>query len=130
MRKLRRNRWALATMALLLLLATSGLTVSRMSCLISGHSELSIGIVDDCCPEEDHEGTSVEATCCDLEKAGAQRFDLLPSTELVLIALPATEFVSLPGECLTERVSPRWLDSRPPPLSGLERLTLERCFLI
>jgi hypothetical protein len=130
MRKLRRNRWALATMAVLLMLATSGLTVSRMSCLISGHSELSLGIVDDCCPEEEHESASVEASCCDLEKAGAQRFDLLSSTELVLIALTAVEIVSSPSLCHAERISPRWLDSRPPPLSGPERLTLVRRFLI
>lgn len=130
MRKLRKNRWVLATMALLLLLATSGVTVSRMSCLISGHSELSLGIVEDCCPEQEHEGTSVEATCCDLDQAGTERVELLPSSEQALIALPATEVVSLVRAFGPECSAPRWLDSRPPPMRGDERLALVSRFLI
>ena len=117
-------------MAVLLLLATSGITVSRMSCLISGHSELSLGIADDCCEDEGHKGTSVEATCCDLEQAGTDRLDVLPASQMQFVALPCTEFVSVLSACLSERFVLRWLDSRPPPMRGLDRLAWVSSFLI
>lgn len=130
MRNLRNNRWALAIMALLLLLATSGITVSRMSCLISGHSELSLGIADDCCEEEEHAGATIEATCCDLDQAGTDRVDVLPASQTELLALPCTEFVSVLSACGSERVILHWLDSRPPPMRGVERLAWVGSFLI
>lgn len=117
-------------MALLLLLATSGVTVSRMSCLISGHSELSLGLADDCCPEEEHGGSSVEATCCDFDQAGTDRIDVLPGSQLEFISLPVIEAVSQPDARISAHLAPHWLESRPPLLSGLERLTLVRRFLI
>ncbi|MBK7943965.1 MAG: hypothetical protein IPJ85_01055 [Flavobacteriales bacterium] len=131
MRKLNKNRWALASLALLLLLATSGLTVSRMSCLISGHSVLSLGIAADCCPDDEHgEGVAFKATCCDLAKASAERVVLLPSSSADLIALPLADPVQIWAASTRECISVQWLNSRPPPLIGRERLALMRRFLI
>lgn len=131
MRKLNKNRWMLASLAMLLLLATSGLTVSRMSCLISGHSVLSLGFADDCCPEEEHgDGITIAATCCELVQAGAERVELLPSTTFDLIALPATDAAPAWAAVELKRHPLRWLDSRPPPLIGKDRLAQIRRFLI
>lgn len=131
MRKLKKNRWVLASLAMLLLLATSGLTVSRMSCLISGHSVLSLGLADDCCPEEEHaDGTMIGATCCELVQASADRVELLPSATFDLVALPVTDASPSWGAVVLERNPLRWLDSRPPPLLGPERLALISVFLI
>ncbi|MBK8228797.1 MAG: hypothetical protein IPK70_16670 [Flavobacteriales bacterium] len=131
MRKLKKSRWVLASLAMLLLLATSGLTVSRMSCLISGHSVLSLGLADDCCPEEEHGGGSViGATCCELVQASADRVELLPSATFDLVALPVTVAAPTWDAIALERRTLRWLDSRPPPLMGPERLALISMFLI
>ncbi|MFZ1691830.1 MAG: hypothetical protein WAT74_01425 [Flavobacteriales bacterium] len=131
MRKLKKNRWMLASLAMLLLLATSGLTVSRMSCLISGHSVLSLGLAEDCCPEEEHgDGATITATCCELLQAGAERLELLPSTTFDLIALPVTDAAPTLAAVALERHPLRWLDSRPPPLIGKDRLAQMRRFLI
>lgn len=131
MRELKKNRWMLASLAMLLLLVTSGLTVSRMSCLISGHSVLSLGLADDCCPEEEHgDGTMIGATCCELVQATADRVELLPSATFDLVALPVTDTAPTWDAVAFERQPLRWLDSRPPPLLGLKRLALIGVFLI
>ncbi|HRD54455.1 MAG TPA: hypothetical protein PKY96_17585 [Flavobacteriales bacterium] len=131
MRKLKKNRWVMAALASLLLLATSGLTVSRMSCLMSGHSVLSLGLADDCCPEEERgEGTTIGATCCELLQASAERVDLLPANSIDLIALPSIEAAPVWSALELEPHVLRWLDSRPPPLLGKDRLALMRRFLI
>jgi hypothetical protein len=130
MRKLHRNRWAMAAMAMLLLLATSGITVSRMTCLMSGHSVLSLGRADDCCPVEEREGLAFEATCCDMVQAGAEREELLPVAATAPIALPEADAVATWRMPVEQHVTVRWRDGRPPPLVAPERLSLLRVRLI
>lgn len=130
MRKLHRNRWAMAAMAMLLLLATSGVTVSRMTCLMSGHSVLSLGKGDDCCPVDEHDGAALEATCCDMVQAGAERVELLPTAAIDPVALPEADAVATWRMPAARVITVRWLDGRPPPLVAPERLSLLRVWLI
>lgn len=48
------NRWLTVLVACLLLFATSGLSLSRATCLMSGHSLLSAGLASDCCEDQEH----------------------------------------------------------------------------
>lgn len=59
-------RWTtVIALGLLLLAATAMPMLSRMTCLMSGHSELRIGQPQDCCPPGDACGDEeVGATCC------------------------------------------------------------------
>lgn len=123
-RFLHHNRWATMLVAGFFVLATSGLALSRMTCLMGGPSVLSIGAMDDCCPEHgSDEGASFTADCCDLAtvQSGAQNY--LPHEDLdfgpALLALNAAPRLLLSmGTSLCTTAS----DSRPPPLLGTERL--------
>lgn len=69
MEAFRANRGFSVLAAVLLLLATAAPALVRMSCLNGGHTVLSIGQADDCCPEEDHQGDGpqLRARCCEME---------------------------------------------------------------
>ena len=129
-RFLLRHRWATIAVVGLMLFATSGATLSRMTCFSEGHSVLSFGGADDCCPEEES-GAGLKAACCELSQAQAGPIAFVPHDVLalapVLMALDA-----VPVVVALERsfVPVSWLDSRPPPLLAPERLASIASFLI
>lgn len=131
MRKLRRNPWAMAAMAVLLLLATSGVGLSRMTCLSSGRTVISLGKADDCCPPEEEQGMALAPACCSYTEAGGERAQALPciTSDDLLIALPALP-VSGTACAPLLRPAPSWQPTRPPPLGAPERLSRIRVLLI
>ncbi|MCB0768943.1 MAG: hypothetical protein KDC00_00875 [Flavobacteriales bacterium] len=121
---LHRNRWATVLITGLFLLATSGLALSRMTCLMGGPSVLSIEAMDDCCPEHGPmEGATFTPDCCEMATVQNGSVNFLPHNEQDLgPALLALE--SAPRLLLSvgTTVTPPRADSRPPPLLGIERL--------
>lgn len=131
-RFLQYNRWATVLVVGLLLFATSGLSLTRMTCLMGGHSVLSMGLAVDCCPGgiEAH-GAQLSATCCALSQAVLDDVHLLPASDVdvdfVLIAgssIWSVEFAMDPSRPL------HWLESRPPPMALMERLAVIRTRLV
>lgn len=131
-RFLQHNRWVTVLVACLLLFATSGFSLSRMTCLMGGHTVLSFGQADDCCPDsEGSDGPVLTADCCALTQAKLDGVSMITSNTLdidpgilvsgtwVLCAFEAPAAVPL-----------GWLYSRPPPMSTPERLASFGTFLI
>lgn len=71
----RSHRWLAAFAALLLLLGTAAPALVRMNCLNSGHSVVSIGQADDCCPpEQEHpQGAQIHPVCCEFQRTAPER---------------------------------------------------------
>ncbi|MBL0127125.1 MAG: hypothetical protein IPP83_06625 [Flavobacteriales bacterium] len=129
---LQQHRWATVLVVFLLLFATSSMTLSRMTCLMGGHSVLSFGPADDCCPDaEKPEGTAVKAICCAFTEARLDRTSVIPVAGLDLGVLLAeldgapTMIIALP---VMEPV--RWWDGKPPPRSLPDRLAELQVMLI
>lgn len=128
---LQRQPWAMGLAALLLLFATAGPSLSRMTCMSSGHSTVALGKLADCCPEEEGTEASITSTCCDFGSASSPVEELLPSASqeaALLGALPLT--TALTEAPLRPAHRLRWLETRPPPLAGPERLSRMRIRLI
>jgi hypothetical protein len=117
--------------ALLLLFATAGPSLSRMTCMRSGHSTVALGKLADCCPEEEGTGAGFTATCCDFGYASSPVDELLPSGSqeaALLAALPLLTALTETPPRPAHRIG--WLETRPPPLDGPERLSRMRIRLI
>ncbi len=52
-------------MALLVLLATSGMTINRMECFKTGKVKASIFEIKNCCPEAYTASNTIQSKCCD-----------------------------------------------------------------
>jgi hypothetical protein len=52
-------------MALLVLVATSGMTINRMECFKTGKVKASIFEIKNCCPEENSASNTIQSKCCD-----------------------------------------------------------------
>lgn len=121
-----RHTWITYLVVGLFLLATSGTAISRMTCLEGGHSILSLGITTGCCPEEESRSDVPEyrPACCELALVQGERDNYLPNVGFALFVEEIDLWhtvvdISLP---LTVQGIP-WLGTRPPPLSGPDRLT-------
>lgn len=67
------------------MVATSGVALSRMTCLVAGHSIMGIGSLADCCPEEpSSEEPAFRAVCCAHVEAGGMRAVTLTQDVLCL----------------------------------------------
>jgi hypothetical protein len=115
-RFLHRNRWATLSVVALLMFATSGMMLSRMTCLISGHSVLALGLIEDCCPEEHHDMATISAVCCEFGQTSLFESTFFghagPDIEALLLCLDAAPIAVL---TLPEPAPLAWLESRPPP---------------
>ncbi|MEO8589756.1 MAG: hypothetical protein ABI432_10335 [Flavobacteriales bacterium] len=123
-RVLLRHRWVTLLVVGLMLFATSGTTLSRMTCLAGGHSVLSFGQAGDCCPDADSGGNAtLKATCCELSQAKPGTVTFVPH-DVVGLTLVLMVVDAAPVMIAVERssVTHMWLASRPPPLNGAERL--------
>jgi hypothetical protein len=130
-RFLHRNRWATLSVVALLMFATSGMMLSRMTCLMGGHSVWALGLIEDCCPEEEHDMATISAVCCEFGQTSAfkEAFVGHAGIDLVglLLCLDAAPFSVL---TLPEPAPLAWLESRPPPAFAGERLATLGSLLI
>lgn len=127
-----RRRISVWLSLVLFLAGTAVPAVSRMDCLMSGHSTVSVGFADDCCPGEGEEqGATVKAVCCEITTAepGKQPF---ANQQHVLVpdqpAMAPVLGVQMPAVVL-HRAGVH-LSRRPPPPALAERLAVVGCFLI
>lgn len=120
-----RNPLAIVAMVALLLLGTSGLTISRMTCLLGGHTVVSLGLMEDCCPEEEeHAAPVVKALCCDFGTASSTIEDLLPNPHQESPSVCEGMHPMRLAFAFTDGAEPiAWLATRPPPRSVAERLS-------
>ncbi len=131
-RFLHQHRWFTFMVAGLLVFATSGLMLSRMTCLIGGHSIYGIGLLEDCCPEDEHgHGATISPECCDTGAATPVQLELLAHAsidlEAVLMDLERSPMMVIP---LPREKSFHWLQSRPPPQILDDRQAVHSIFLI
>ncbi|MBK8613383.1 MAG: hypothetical protein IPN85_07790 [Flavobacteriales bacterium] len=102
----------------LFLVGTALPAVSRMTCLMSGHSELSVGQAEECCPDEaPTTGSSVKPVCCEVltAKPTSQPFRAQWPVLLPISAVHALVFVEVPPPCIFRTPSVR-MHRWPPPL--------------
>ncbi len=126
------NRWVSVLVAMLLLFATSGMAITRMTCLLGGHSVVSLGALEDCCPEDEHSDVpTVKSECCDLSLAqmtgdpfvGNDDFTITPLLT-VLQNVPFDTMAAVP------MVLPKRPKSGPPPLRAQERSAVLSIFRV
>lgn len=131
---MRSYRWLAPLAALLLLVGTAAPALVRMSCLSGGHTVLSIGQADDCCPEEERspEGAQFQGVCCEFDRTAPNRtafnVEVGPSfvagiTHPVFARIDAASPLHVPS-------CGYGLSTRPPPLLTGERLSQVGSFLI
>lgn len=126
-RILQRHRWATLGVVGLLLFSTSGLMLSRMTCLMSGRSVVAFGMLDDCCPEPERSThATVAPVCCVFGHAAADVEPFMPTEAMAQVAVPyaVVGFVKPFELVLTEDVATTTLHDRAPPLPATARLAL------
>ena len=117
---------------LVLLLGTAMPAMLRMTCLAGGHSVVSMGQVEDCCPK-DHAGSATfSATCCELWEARPQRSEFVPALK-AMVPMPVAVLHQQPVFVAPGPVPPALTDAhiaRPPPLSRDQRQATTGVFII
>jgi hypothetical protein len=128
-----RERWSLHVVAALLLFGTSGLAITRMTCLMGGHTVWTLGAMEDCCPgHDDGEGPRLAAECCLFAEAGGLAGPFVGGKAPLLDGPgPASPFPALAPVFLASahRFTVR-LSGRPPTLAPAERLAVLSVFRI
>ncbi|MBK9176207.1 MAG: hypothetical protein IPM46_07700 [Flavobacteriales bacterium] len=127
-----RHPWTILVMVVLLLFGTSGVTLSRMTCLLGGHTVVGLGLLEDCCPEdEEHDAPVVKSLCCDFGAAFSSIDDVLPSPPQESPAVnQAAHGLALASSFTGDAESIAWLTTRPPPRTVTERLSEMRLLRI
>lgn len=134
MKSLRSHRWLAAFTVLLLLMGTAMPALVRMHCLSGGHTVLSLGQADDCCPEDEEEnrGPVFRAMCCEFERTAPERTDFTmgsgPSSPIATAAVPGV-VIEFPAAISTDLAGSA-VSSRPPPLLLAERLSQVGSYLL
>lgn len=131
-RLLHRHRWATLSVVVLLLFATSGMAISRMTCLISGHSIVALGMLEDRCPDPaPAEGATVAPVCCVFGQAAANVEPFMPGVGLEFVPLAVSDgWANVPQRAALRPASPDQDFARPPPLASAHRLVLHSTFRI
>ena len=117
---------------LVLLMGTAAPALARMTCVAGGHSVLSVGQVEDCCPDEDAHTSTVSATCCEMWEARPQRSDFVPVVN-AMVPLPVAMLNPCPlfaPVALAPQATTDAHISRPPPLPRAQRLASTGVFII
>jgi hypothetical protein len=118
---------------LVLLLGTAAPALARMTCVMGGHSVLTLGQAADCTPvDHTHTATTVQATCCEVLQAQPQRTDFVPTANPMvptLFAMVMPESVYTVEATVPVVRSDAW-SSRPPPLPRSQRLATTGVFLL
>jgi len=131
-RFLHRNRWASLPVVVLLLFATSGMALSRMTCLMSGRTVLALGNLEECCPEHERsDAPTVSAVCCVFAQAGGdvEPFVASASLEAPPISM-AMGHVPMVAAGVSHRPLPGFVHGRPPPMLAILRLAVLSTFRI
>lgn len=83
----------------LILVTGSGVTLAKMVCLKSGHTEITLNIPDDCCKHEHaHAPVTIEEKCCDITNMNVDILQYVVSAtqniqkSFVAIEIPAATF--------------------------------------
>ncbi len=119
-------RWTTAIALGLLLLAGTALPMlSRMTCLMSGHSELRIGQPQDCCPPGDPCGEDeLDATCCVFQQVMPVEERCVPASGALAVPAPAVGNAGMtPVIPMAAETATRYLVDAGPPPSALDRLS-------
>lgn len=116
----------------LFLVGTAVPAVSRMECLMSGHSTVSVGFADECCPGDgDQQGATVRAVCCEVVTAEPGKQPFAPQPHVLVpeqsVVVPVIR-VQVPVVVL-HRAGVH-SGRRPPPAALGERLAEVGSFLI
>jgi hypothetical protein len=132
-RLLHRHRWCTALVAGLLMLATSGVSLSRMTCLLGGHSIMAIGNISDCCPElPAGDADAISAVCCAYSEAGGDRVLTVASASMdinaMLVLVDAAPVLVLAEGPLSVQAPDG--ASKPPPLEVTDRLSRSGVYVI
>ena len=134
MKSLRTHRWLAALAALLLLLGTAAPALVRMSCLSGGHTVVSIGQAEDCCPKDQphHDGAQLRARCCEMERTAPERdaFTTESGFSFATVFMRTPEAHLWPASHPMAAISGYGFTSRSPPLLTTERLSRVCGFLI
>lgn len=119
------RRWTTALMAVVLLWGTSGISFSRMTCLMSGHASYAFGLMDDCCPTGQSETPAFKATCCDFGSVANEVDDVVQGHPLARSLSPHSDaaIAAAAPRLSVVRGAENWLATRPPPLLTRERLS-------
>lgn len=124
---LTRHKWITYLVVGLFLVATNGMTISRMTCLKGGHSVVSLGVMVGCCPEEGDgsDAPAYRAICCELALVKGERDSYIPNigTDDHIATIDLWHCVA-DVSLLAPVHNVTWLASRPPPLSAPDRLTV------
>lgn len=102
---------------LLFLVGTALPAVSRMTCLMSGHSALTVGQAEGCCPEEaPAAGPAVRPVCCEVltAKPTSQPFRAQWPVLVPMVAVQAVVSVEVLAQGTYRAPSVR-MDRWPPP---------------
>lgn len=106
--------------------------LSRMTCLMSGRSVVTVGPAMDCCPAEPASDVPViKGVCCAFSAIEPMDTDYVPATALT-VSIPATAGL-LVGTSTMQQVpvrSARSYPCRPPPGSLAERLACLQVYRI
>ena len=120
------RQWLSAVAAVLLLASSAMPALVRMTCVSGGHTVLSIGQAEDCCPDSDQqEGASFQAICCEFQEAAPQRAEFSAEHQ-VAFQLPVAllhSFGVSDSHVADLRTPTDRGSERPPPLYVLERLS-------
>jgi hypothetical protein len=106
----------------LFMLGTATPAVSRMTCLQSGHSEVSVGYAEECCPEEaPTQGAAVKPVCCEVLTTEPTKH---PFASHGAVVVPVQDMdgrvLPLGPVCLVEwTVKPRSVRTNGPPRTRL-----------
>ncbi len=131
MSALRSNGLSILAM-LVLLMGTAAPALARMTCVVGGHTVLSVGQVEDCCPDEVAHTSTVSATCCEMWEARPQRSDFVPAVN-AMVPLPVAMLQTRPlfaPMALAPQATTDAHISRPPPLPRAQRLASTGVFII
>lgn len=123
---------AMVLVTALLLLATSGLSLSRMTCLKGGFSVYTLGTTfAECGGEEVPEGPALRAECCTFGQVVLVQPDLHHERQVV-VDVPVA-YVQFPGALVTMPSAPGMsmrMAPRPPPRPTDERRSLLRVYRV
>jgi hypothetical protein len=124
-----RSRSSIWALLVVFLMGTTMPGISRMECLMSGKSAVSVGLAQACCPEDETpSGTTVRAVCCEVLTAQQAKQPFTPQWPVAAPAMPAELRWHGPVVvALREGSFPRNAD-RPPP-SARDRLA-SLCILV
>lgn len=111
-------------LVVVVLVATLQLSVTKMTCLMTGKIIYSVEDIDDCKPVK--KGCNVDDVCCDFHKItldhSIQTFTSIEDFSFLNIDLAVFDIPQIVTEVVIEEASLYFFHDLPPPLSGISLL--------